>query len=326
MNRRQALFALFVFGLSLPATRESSAQPAAKAPVIGLLDAGQRPEWWAAFREQLRELGYVEGQNVAFEPRFAGGKFEQLPALAQELVRLKVAVIVTGGRVATQAAKGATSSIPIVMGTGDDPVPLGLAASLARPGGNVTGVTSLSQEIMGKRFELLQEAIPKMSRLAVLWHRDNAASAIGVKEIETVARPSKVALQVLGVKTAHEFSGAFSAMTRERARAVFVVAGPSFFSERQRIADLAIKHRLPTMHTQSEYVEAGGLLSYGPSYSDLFRRAAVYVDKILRGAKPGDLPVEQPTKFMLFVNLKTARALGVTIPSQILLRADRVIE
>jgi len=212
------------------------------------------------------------------------------------------------------------------MGTGDDPVPLGLAASLARPGGNVTGVTSIAPETTGKRLDLLKEVIPTISRLATLWHRDNPASAVGLRELETAARKSKVALQVLGIKTAGELTGAFAAMTQERAQAVVVSSGPAFHSERQRIAQLAIKHRLPSMYSQSEYVEAGGLLSYGPSYSDLLRRAAIYVDKILKGARPGDLPIEQPTKFLLFVNLKTARALGVTIPHPILWRADRVIE
>jgi putative ABC transport system substrate-binding protein len=305
--------------LKLSAARESSAQPTGKAAILGLLDAGERLEWWAAFQQELRGLGYVEAQNVAFQRRFARGKFEQLPTLAQELVRLKVAVIVTSGTVAAQAAKHATTAIPIVMATGTEET-----ASLARPGANVTGVTSLSTGLTGKRFELVQEVVPKISRLAVLWHRDG--SALALRELEAVARSSKVALHVLGVKTADELVGAFSTMTKERARAVFVIADPMFFSARQRIADLAIEHRLPSIHGPSEYVEAGGLLSYGPSYPDLFRRAAVYVDKILKGAKPGDLPIEQPAKFELAVNLKTARTLGVTIPRSILLRADRVIE
>ncbi len=326
MNRRQAVFVLFGLSLGLPAAPASSAQPTGKAPAIGLLDAGERLEWWAAFRQQLRELGYVEGQNASFEARFASGKFERLPEMAQELVRLKVAVIVTSSRVATQAAVRATTTIPIVTATGDDPVTAGLVASLARPGGNVTGMTSLSGELTRKRFELLREVLPKISRLAVLWHRDNPGSAVAMRDLEAAARSSKVELQVRGIKSADELIGAFSAMTREHARAVFVIADPLFFSERRRISDLAIKHQLPSFHGVSEYAEAGGLFSYGPSYSDLFRRAAVYVDKILKGAKPGDLPIEQPTKFELVINLKTARALGVTIPRLILLRADRVID
>jgi putative ABC transport system substrate-binding protein len=326
MNRRQALFALSVLGLGLPAARESSAQPTTKTPVIGLLDAGERLEWWAAFRQQLRDLGYVEGQNVAFEARFARGTFERLPTLAEELVRRKVAVIVTSGSVATQTALRATTTIPIVTATGDDPVSLGVAESLARPGGNVTGVTSLSGELTRKRFELLREVFPKIDRLAVLWHRDNPGSANAMRDLEAAARSSKVALRVQAVKSADELTGAFSAMTQEHARAVFVIADPLFFSERRRISDLAIKHKLPSIYGVSDYVEAGGLLSYGASYSELFRRAAVYVDKILKGAKPGDLPIEQPTKLELVINLKTARALGVAIPRLVLLRADQVIE
>src|SRR6267143_2080551 len=257
MTRRQALSTIVGLALAISAPRASSAQTA-KPPVVGLLDAGARVEWWAAFRQQLRELGYVEGQNVAFEARFAGGKFDQLPTLAQELVGLKVAIILTSGTVAAQAAKRATNTIPIVMATGDDPASLGLVASLARPGGNVTGVTSFGRGLSGKRLELLREFVPKLSRLAVLWHRDNPASALTVREVEA----------------ADELTGAFSAMTRERARAVFVIADPLFSSGYRRISDLAIKHQLPSIHAVSEYVEAGGLLSYGPSYSDLFRHAA----------------------------------------------------
>src|SRR5262245_43290258 len=221
----RAVAALLVLALGLLAAGAARAQPRAKAPVIGLLDAGQRPEGWAALRQQLRELGYVEGQNVAFEARFANGQFEQLPAMSQDLVHLNVAIIVTGGRVAAEAARDATRTIPIVMATGDDPVPGGLVASLARPGGNITGLTSLGAEVMGKRFQLLREVIPRMSRLAVLWHRDNPASATAVRQIEAATQPSKVSLQRLGVTTAAEFDGAFAAMTRERARALFVVSG-----------------------------------------------------------------------------------------------------
>ncbi|SRR5712692_1511374 len=326
MKRRQALFGILGLGMGVASARNASAQRAAKVPVIGLLDAGARMEWWAAFREQLRKLGYVEGQNVAFEARFAGGKSEQLLALAQELVRLNVAVIVTGGTAAGLEAKRATGKIPIVMATGSDHVSLGLAVSLARPGRNVTGISSISSELTGKRLELLREVLPKMTRLAVLWHADNIGSAPAVRDLEAATRSSRIALQNLGISTANEFAGAFSAAARERAEAVYVVASPLTFPERRRIAELALKHRLPTMHGPSEYVEAGGLLSYAPSYPDLFRRAAVYVDKILKGAKPGDLPIEEPTKFELVINLKTAKALGLSIPKAVLLRADRVIE
>ncbi|MEK6246477.1 MAG: ABC transporter substrate-binding protein [Pseudomonadota bacterium] len=326
MKRRQALLGILGLGMGVASARNASAQRAAKAPVIGLLDAGARMEWWGAFQQRLRELGYVDGQNVAFEARFASGKAEQLPALAQELVRLNVAAIVTSGTVAALDAKRATGKIPIVMATGADHVSLGLAVSLARPGGNVTGMSSIHSELTGKRLELLREVLPKMTRLAVLWHLGYIGSVPAIRDLEAAARSSRVALQNLGVSSAKDFADAFSAATRERAEAVFVVNSPLPYQERQRIAELALKHRLPSMHGPSEYVEAGGLLSYGPSYPDLFRRAAVYVDKILKGAKPGDLPIEQPTKFELVVNLKTAKALGVTIPQAVLLRADRVIE
>jgi putative ABC transport system substrate-binding protein len=291
-----------------------------------MLDAGERLHWWTAFQQQLRELGYVEGRNVAFEARFASKKPEQLPALAKELVRLNVAVIVTGGTAAALEAKRATNTIPIVMATGSDHVSLGLVVSLARPGRNITGLSSISTELTAKRLDLLREVLPKMTRLAVLWHSDNIGSAPAIRDLETAARSSRVALQNLGVSTAGELADAFSAATREHADAIFVVAGPFTFPWRQTIADLALKHRLPSMHGPVEYVEAGGLISYAPSYSALFRRAAVYVDKILKGAKPGDLPIEQPTKFELAINLKTAKALGLTIPKSLLLRADQVIE
>ena len=283
-------------------------------------------EWWAAFRERLRDLGYVEGRNVAFEPRYARGNFDRLPALAEDLVRVKVTAIVTSGRVATQAAMRATGTIPIVTATGDDPVNAGLVASLGRPGGNVTGVTSLRTGLIGKRFEVLAEVIPKLSRLAVLWNMNNPTAPPALRELEAAAQPAKVRVQRVGVATGEEIAAAFSAMTRERAQAAFVISDPMLYAERRRLAELALKHRLPSIHSAPDYVEAGGLFSYGPSYADLFRRAAVYVDKILRGAKPGELPIEQPTQISLVVNLKTARALGMTIPPPVLLRADRVIE
>jgi putative ABC transport system substrate-binding protein len=220
----------------------------------------------------------------------------------------------------------ATTTIPIVTATGDDPADAGLVASLGRPGGNVTGVTSLGAGLTGKRFELLTEVVPKLSRLAVLWNGNNPTMSAALRELEVAAETAKVALQRTPVKNPDDLADAFSAMTQERARAVFVIADPMLYSERRRIGDLALKHRLPSISGVADYVEAGGLISYGPSYSGLFRRAAVYVDKILRGAKPGDLPIEQPTQISLVINLKTAKALGVTIPRPILLRAERVIE
>ena len=326
MKRRQALFGILGLGAGVAGMRSASAQRAAKVPIIGLLDAGERLEWWAAFREQLQKLGYVEGRNVVIESRFASGKPERLPSLVQDLVRLDVAAIVIAGTDAAIAAQRATEKIPIVMATGTDQVSLGFAASFARPGGNVTGISSISADLIGKRLELLREVLPKMSRLAVIWHRGYVGSLSSIRELEKAAMSSRIAIQNLGVKSAGELASVFSAATRERAEAVFVIADPAFFPERQRLAELALKHRLPTMHGPSEYVEAGGLLSYASSYPDLFRRAAVYVDKILKGAKPGDLPIEQPTRFELVINLKTAKALGVAIPQAVLLRADRVIE
>ena len=326
MKRRQALFGILSLSLCVPSTRNASAQPQPKTPIVGMLDAGERLDWWTAFKQQLREFGYVEGRNVAFEARFAGNKPEQLPALAKELVRLNVAVIVTGGTSAALEAKRATSTIPIVMATGSDHVSLGLVVSLARPGRNITGLSSISTELTAKRLALLREVLPRMTRLAVLWHSDNIGSAQTMRELETAARSSGVALQNLGISTAGELAGAFSAATREHADAIFIIAGPLTFPERYRIADLALKHGLPSMHGPAEYVEAGGLISYAPSYSALFRRAAVYVDRILKGAKPGDLPIEQPTTFELAVNLKTAKALGITIPQALLLGANEVIQ
>ena len=294
--------------------------------MIGLLDAGERLEWWAAFKQQLSDLGHVEGRTVAFEPRYAAGKVERLPALARELTHMKVRVIVTGGSVATQAALGATTTIPIVTATGDDPVATGVAASLARPGGNVTGMTSISDDLDAKRLELLREVMPKLSRLAMLWHAENPVSVRRARAVEPVAQSMKLELRRFGIGSGDELPRAFAAMTQERAAAVFVIAGPQLFADRERLAALALKHHLPSMHTQSEYVDAGGFISYGPSYPDLFRRAALYVDKILKGAKPGELPIEQPTQISLVINLKTAKALGATIPNAILLRAGRVIE
>jgi len=325
MRRRQALFGIAGLSLGLSAALPSRAQSSTR-PVIGLLDGGERLAWWAAFRQQMKELGYVEGKNIVFEPRYAKGKFAQLPALAQELIRLNAFVIVTTSTAAAQAASQATDRIPIVMATGTDHVSLGLVSSLARPGANVTGLSTISDELTGKRVELLREILPRMARLAVVWQSDNIGSAASIRDLQSVTRTLKIALQNVGVRKAEDLSEAFLTAARERAEAVFVVISPLLYGERQRIADLALKHRFPTMNTASEFVDAGGLLSYGASYPDLFRRAAVYVDKILKGAKPGDLPIEQPTKFETVVNLKTARALGVVIPQAILLRADRVID
>src|SRR6266850_1689967 len=321
MKRREALWAILGIGALAHTVRS---QPA-KTWVIGLLDAGERVEWWAAFRQQLRELGYVEGRNVTFEARYAGGKQEQLPRMADELIRRKVDIIVTSGTVAATAAKHGTDTIPIVMATGADQVSMGLAKSLARPGENVTGLTSLQSDLTAKRFALVREMFPGISRMAVLWHRDNVSSALSIRDLLSVAESAKVAVQNFPAKDADGVAEALRIAARERAQAVVVVHSPLIYRERRKIAELALKYKLPTMNGPSEYVDAGGLVSYAPSYSDLFRRAAIYVDGILKGANPGDLPIEQPTKFELVLNQKTAKAIGAAIPASVLLRADRVI-
>ena len=326
MKRRQALFGILGLGVGLSVALESNAQRAAGSPVIGLLDAGETLPWWTAFRQQMRELGYAEGKNVVYESRFARGDLGRLPALAQELIRINVSVIVTIGTAAALAAKRATDTVPIVMGNGADPVSQGLAVSLARPGGNVTGVSSVAADLTGKRLQLLREVLPKLSRLAVLWQMDNSISALTIRELEAVTRSSKIVLQNMGVRTRGEMDVAFATAIREHAEAVFVVLTPLTNDELQHIADLALRHRLPSVSGTSDFVAAGGLASYGPSYSNLLRRAAVYVDKILKGAKPGNLPIEQPTTFELVINRNTAKTLRLTIPQSLLLRADRVIQ
>ena len=325
-NRRAALLAIVALPLAAISRSGTSIAQTAKAPVIGLLDASDRREWWDAFRQQLGEFGYVEGRNVNFDVRLAKGELELLPAMAREMVRLKVNVIVTSGTSAALAAKRATTTIPVVMATGTDQVSLGLAASLAHPGGNITGLSTLTSELMAKRFELVHELIPNVKRIAVLWHNENVSSMASVRDLESVASKSKVALQTVGVGGGEELVGAFSSMAREHVEAVIVVQTPLMYTERSKIADLAIKHRLPSVWGASEYVVVGGLVSYAPSYPELFRRAAGYVQKILKGANPGDMPIEQPTTFELVINAKTARALGVTMPPSMLARANRVIQ
>ena len=282
-----------------------------------------------AFRQGLRDLGYVEGRNLVIEYRDAEGKVERLPALAAELVALKVDVIVASGTLAALAAKQATRTLPIVFSPAADPVASGLVTSLARPGGNVTGLSLLNSELVGKWLEQLKQAIPGVSRVAVLWQ----PGAFGertekdmLKGAEVAARALGVQLQFVEARGPEDFDRAFSDMTRARAGALTVLGSTMFVSERRRLVDLAAKNRLPAVYNVREFVDAGGLMSYGPNLADLFRRAATYVDKILKGAKPGDLPVEQPTKFELVINLKTAKALGLTIPQSVLVRADEVIQ
>ena len=327
MIDRRAFIGAMGGGL-LAAPLAAEAQPAAgKVPLIGLLDYSTpdpgRLAWWKAFRDALRDLGYVEGQSVNFEARWALGRPDRLPGLATELVRLRVDVIVTGGGEAARAAKQATATIPIVMATGSDPVKGGLVQSLARPGGNVTGLTSISSQLMAKRVELLRELLPKISRVAILWD-ETPNARMSVQELEAAARALGIGIHVVGVHGPDDFARAFSEAGGDRA--VIVVASSSMFTERSRIADLALKHRLPTALGAREYVEVGGLFSYAVNYAAQFRRAASYVDRVLKGAKPGELPIEQPRAFELVINLKTAKLLGLTIPQALLQRADQVIE
>ena len=307
----------------------AEAQQPKKVYRIGFLggsSASAYARFIEAFRQGLRDLGYEDGQNITIDYRYGEGKRDRLPDLSAELVRLRVDVIVVSGALAISALKNATKTIPIVMTTVEDPVAQGFVASLARPGGNITGLTNLAPELSGKRLELLKETISKVSRVAVLWDPSTPGSAVTFKETQVVAPALSVQLQSLEVRNSNDFEGAFRAATTERAGALIVLQSLLTNAHRQRIVDLAVNNRLPAMYTQTEYVEVGGLMSYAPSYTDIYRRAAVYVDKILKGAKPADLPVEQPTKFELVINLKTAKQIGLTIPPNVLARADKVIK
>jgi ABC-type uncharacterized transport system substrate-binding protein len=279
-----------------------------------------------AFRQGLRELGYIDGKNIVLEVRWAEGRYDRLPDLASELVRLKVDVIVAGSTPGALAAKNATGTIPIVIVTTGDPVASGLVASLARPGRNLTGVTTLSKELGAKQLEVLKGAVPRVTRVALLFNPANPDTGPSVNGVEAAARVLGVEHQVLQVRDPNEFENAFAAMSKERAGALIVLADPMFLTHGTRIVGLAAKSRLPAMYGNREFVEVGGLLFYGATLSDMFRRAVAHVDKILKGAKPGDLPIEQPTKFELVINLKTAKALGLTLPPSLLRRADQVIE
>jgi ABC-type uncharacterized transport system substrate-binding protein len=278
-----------------------------------------------AFRHGLRDLGYVEGKNIVIEWRSADGKLDRLPALAGELVRLKVDVIVTTGPTATRPAKEATSTIPIVMAQDIDPVGTGFVASLARPGGNITGLSSLAPEISGKQLELLKEIVPRLSRVAVLWASSNPANAQALREMERAAGALGVKLQPLDILGSKDVQTAFKAASKKRGDAVLMLPNGVAIAHRREIAELAIKSGLPAIYPRSEFVEDGGLMSYGASFTDMDRHAATYVDKILKGAKPADLPVAQPTKFELFINLKAAKQIGLTIPPNVLARADKVV-
>ena len=322
---------LLVAALSFAASLAADAQQTGKVYRIGYLSMGSASSTYTrplqAFRQGLRELGWDEGRNLLIEYRFSEGRVDRLPALADELVRLKVDLIVASPTPAALAARNATQTIPIVGMSLTEPVAVGLVASLARPGGNVTGLTyGVDTEIFGKQLQLLKEVIPNVRRVAVLANPgDSPAQPLMMESVKSAARSLGLPLQILEVREPGDFDAAFAAMVKERAGAL-LLTGPMFFIHRVRLAELARKNRLPSMSTQSQWVEAGGLMSYAPSFPDLWRRTATYVDKILRGAKPTDLPIEQPAKFELVINLRTARELGIAMPQSMLQRADEVIQ
>ena len=318
-----------VTAIVLALMHPAEAQQPKKIPRIGLLSAASPSSVSArveAFRQGLRELGYLEGKTIFIEYRYSEGQVERLNKLAAELVRLKVDLIVTAGPTATRQAKEATATIPIVMTQDTDPLESGFVTSFARPSGNVTGFSTLSPEITGKRLELLKEIVPSLSRVAILGNRTVPGNAQGLKELETGAKAIRLQLKYRDVLAPKDIEAAFRDARKGRAQAVLVLPNPVAISQRKQLVNLAGKSRLPTAYYQPEYVEVGGLMFYGPSNADLFRRAAIYVDKILKGANPADLPVEQPTKFELVINLKTAKQLGLIIPPNVLARADRVIK
>jgi putative tryptophan/tyrosine transport system substrate-binding protein len=330
-TRRQVVHGAGAVGLGLLAgcgRLPWQEQPPAKVPRIGFLSgtsAASGADAVEAFRQGLREHGYVEGQNVVVDYRFADAEADQRRALAAELVQLPVDVIVTAGTLAVRAAKDATATIPIVVARGDDLVVFGLVASLARPGGNVTGLAAVSPELVGKQLEFLKDVLPTVSRGAVLWNPANPVHALQVRAAEVAAQALGVQLHRVEARDPEAFDRAFAAMTRAHVGALLVLGDPMFSQHRSRLAELAATSHLPTVHNDRALVEAGGLLCYGANHPDSYRRAATYVDKILKGTKPADLPVEQPTKFELVINLKTAQALGLTIPPPLLFQADEVI-
>jgi ABC-type uncharacterized transport system substrate-binding protein len=319
----------YVFCALVALCSSAAAQQQKKIPRIGRLTfvsttADSSPT--EPFRQGLRELGYVEGKNIVIEWRFAEGKLDRLPALAAELVRLKVDVIVTAGATATRAAKEATSTIPIVFLQDPDPVGNGLVTSLARPLGNITGLSAMSADLVGKRLELLREVLPKLSRLAVLGNSTNTGNGTQLRETERAAATLGMQLQYLDILSGNDIETAFREASKERADAVFVLQGPVFNTQQRVLAQYAVKSHLPAAYPRSDFVEGGGLMTYAVNRADLDRRAANYVAKIVKGAKPADLPVEQPTKFEFIINLKAAKQIGLTIPPKVLARADRVIQ
>ena len=324
--RRLCLLATLWLWLCAPGV--AGAQPPLQVPKVGLLLRGSpsSPPTLQAFLQGLRELGYVEGRNIAFEYRWTEGKDDRLSALAAELVQAKVDVIVTGGGQAINAARQATNTIPIVIGYTADPIEGGWVRSLARPGGNVTGLMAMNIELAGKQMELLKETVARASRVAILYNPASPLSNRLLKEIEVAGRKLRLTTESFEAKDPNALPRAFDAMMAARAEALMVVNSALMSAQQRQIAGLAAKARIPAMYQASEYVEAGGLMAYGPVRRDMWQRAATFVDKILKGAKPADLPVEQPTRFELVINLKTAKALGLTIPQSVLIRADQVIQ
>jgi ABC-type uncharacterized transport system substrate-binding protein len=323
MTRRTFLCGLTLGTLAAPLAAE--AQQAMKVYRVGVLGNENNPPW-DGFRQGLRDLGYVEGRNLSMEWRWSEGKPDRFPALAVELVALRPDIIVASGTQAVRAAMEATSAIPIVMTTSSYPEKIGLIKSLSRPGGNVTGLTNVGPELSGKKLELLKEIAPKVSRVAVLWNPASTVEPLALQELLTAAPAVSVEIQSVEVRSPDAFSAAFATVSSSRVHALLALGNPINFKGRQLVADFALRNRLPSIYDERLFVDAGGLMSYAPSFTDSFRRAATYVDKILKGAKPADLPVEQPTKFELVINMKTAKALGLTIPQTLLLRADQVIE
>ncbi len=330
MKRSKLTLALATLALAiLLVPLAAEAQQPGKVYRIGFLGnstATLEAHLVGAFRDGLRDLGYEERRNILIEYRWAEGKYERFPALIAELIALKVDVIVTAGTPATLAVKKATTSIPLVMVAVADPVGDGMVASLARPGGNITGVSSIALELEGKRLELLRELVPNAAAIVVLWNPLNTSHIRALERLRAAAQVLRMKVQTVAVRVSEQLEDAFAAIVRERPDALLIVADRVFLHNRARMVDFATQNRLPGVYPHPEFVETGGLMSFGPNYVDMHRRAATYVDKILKGAQPADLPVEQPTKFQLVINLKTANALGLTIPQSVLIRADQVIQ
>ena len=322
MNKKVLLAALVI--LTLASFRTINAQPTAKIPRIGIIAPGKSPQL-EALRQGLRDFGYIEGQNLLIDYRYVEGKHDRIPELVAELVNLKIDIIVPMGPLAPIVAK-IVKNIPVVFGTSSDPVEAGIVASLARPGGNATGMTFFASVLAGKRVELLKEAVPETSRIGVLANPNHAGELIEFKETETAAKAMSVTVQRHTAHVAGDFAAAFSALIKQRANGLITFPDALMLAHRKEIAEFAANQRLASLGGWSEFADAGGLMTYGPNLSDSFRRVALYVDKIVKGAKPADLPVEQPTKFELVINLKTATQIGVTVPPIVLARADRVIK